>query len=271
MEGAAVKVRLDEMSWPDVREFLTKPHAIILPIGSTEEHGAHLPLNVDSLTVTYIAESAARKVMEENNLNVLVAPTIDYTDVSPHKMFPGTIGVKLDTYLRVLVDIMEAFLDQGFQNIIALSGHLENNSPLEVAVRMVKEKRPKANLFALTAVHGLGFEAMPGLVKAVPAGIGHALEIETSYSMVIQPQNVHLEKTLKGYRKLPISTRYIGPTGQDKSKGVLYCSGVLESEESGTAGDPTMASKEAGEKLLAAITKDLADIVVQVINTTPPK
>jgi creatinine amidohydrolase len=265
MEGAPFKVRLDEMSWPEVREILSKRHAVILPIGSTEEHGAHLPLNVDSLTATYIAERAARKVKEDSNIDVLVAPTIDYTDVSPHRRFPGTIGIKLDTFMKVAVDVIEAFLDQGFDNIIALSGHLENNSPLEVAMRMVKEKRPKANIFAVTHVHGLGFDAMPGLVKAGLAGMGHALEVETSFSLVIQPQNVHLEKTIKGHRKLPISSRYIGQTGEEKGKGILYCSGIEESEESGTAGDPTMASKEAGEKLLSAMIKDLADVVVQVV------
>jgi creatinine amidohydrolase len=261
-----MNVRLDEMSWPEVRECLTKPHAVIIPVGSTEEHGGHLPLNVDAITATYICEAAAKKVMEENKISVLVAPVVAYTDVTPHKIFPGTIGVKLDTFMQVMQDIIEAFLDQGFKNIIAMSGHLENNSPLEVAIRMVKERRPKANLFAVSEVHGLGFDAMPGLIKGGLAGMGHALEIETSFSLVIQPQNVHLEKTIKGYRTLPISTRYIGITGGDRSKGMLYCSGVEESHESGTAGDPSMASKEAGEKLLNAIVKDLADVVVQVVN-----
>jgi len=265
MKDSGIKVRLDEMSWPDVKQLLTKPHAVILPIGSTEEHGAHLPLNVDSSAATYIAENAARKVKGEHSFEVLVAPTIDYTDVSPHRMFPGTIGVKLDTFIKVVVDIIEAFLDQGFKNIIALSGHLENNSPLEVAVRMVKERRPEANLFAVTSVHGLGFDAMPGLVKAVPAGMGHALEVETSFSLVIEPQNVHLEKTIQGHRKLPLSTRYIGLTGEDKNKGILYCSGIEESQESGTSGDPTLASREAGEKVLSAMINDLADILIQVV------
>ena len=259
-------VRLDEMTWPEVKELLTKPHAVILPIGSTEEHGGHLPLNVDSATGTYIAEGAAKKVVTEHGINVVVAPTIDYTDISPHKIFPGTIGVKLDTLMKMLVDIIEAFLDQGFKNIFALSAHLENNSPLEVAVRMIKDKRPAANIFAVTSVHGLGFDVHKTAVKAGLAGMGHALEIETSHSLVIQPQNVHLDRTILGHRRLPISTRYIGATGQDKSKGVLYCSGVEESEESGTAGDPRMASKEEGEQLLSSVISDLADIIVQVVN-----
>jgi len=105
-------VRLDEMSWLDVKEILTKPHAVILPIGSTEEHGAHLPLNVDSASVTYTAEASAKKVTDEHGVTALVAPTIHYTDVGPHKKFPGTIGIKIETLIQTLVEIIEAFVDQ---------------------------------------------------------------------------------------------------------------------------------------------------------------
>jgi len=258
-------LRLDEISWLDVKEVLSRPHAVILPIGSTEEHGAHLPLNVDSSAVTYIAEGAARKAMDEHGVTALVAPTIHYADVGPHKRFPGTIGIKIDTLIRVIVEIMEALLDQGFHNIIGLSGHLENNSPLELACRMVADRHPEAKVFGLTIVHGLGSHALPGLLKGGTAGMGHALEVETSCALVIQPQNVHLAKTIVGYRKLPLSEKYIGPVGEDKTKGVLYCSGIEESDESGTSGDPRMASKEAGEKILSAEINDLAEVIVQVV------
>ncbi len=258
-------VRLDEMSWPEVKGVLSKPNAVILPLGSTEEHGAHLPVNFDSSCTTYIAEHAARKVMNENKICVLVAPTIDYTEVSLHKMFPGTIGVKADTLIKVIMDVVGSFLDQGFKNIIALTGHRENRASLEVAFTMIADDHPEANIFAITSVRGIGFDARPGLVKAGIVGEGHALEVETSMALVIEPQNVHLDKAIIGSRKLPLSPRYIGDTGKDTSKGVIYCSGITGFEESGTFGDPTMASKEAGEKLLSAMIGDLADIIVQVV------
>ncbi len=64
---------------------------------------------------------------------------------------------------------------------------------------------------------------------------------------------------------MPLSEKYIGPVGEDKSRGVLYCSGIEESEESGTSGDPRMATKEAGKKILAADIDDLTGIIVQVV------
>lgn len=257
-------VRLDEMSWPEAKEVLSKPNAVLLPIGATEAHGTHLPINVDSFYCTYVAEHAAQKVVKEHKIRVIVAPTIDYTDVSVHKMFAGTIGVKIDTLIRVIVDVVGSFLDQGFNNIIALTSHSENKCSLEVALRMIADERPKANVFAV-ATGGLGFQVRPGLIKAGTAGMGHALEVETSTALVMQPQNVHLDKVVIGSRKLPLSPRYIGDTGADRSRGIIYCSGIEEPKESGTFGDPTMASKEEGEKILSAIISDLADIIVQVV------
>jgi creatinine amidohydrolase len=264
MEALAMKVRLDEMAWPEVKELLTQPHAVILPLGSTEEHGAHMPLNVDSYAVTYLAESAARKVEEEHGIRVVVAPTIDYTDVSPHKMFPGTIGVKVETLIRVIADIVEAFLDQEFKHVIALNGHLENTCSIEAALRIVADRRPGANIFAFTSVHGLGSEARKGLTKAGTKGKGHALEGETSCALLIQPQNVHLDKAMIGSRRLPLPEKYIGDTGEDRTKGVIYCPGHMGFNESGTAGDPTMASKEEGEKIFAASIRDLAELIVHI-------
>ena len=204
--------RLSELSWPKVAEILNKLNVILVPLGSTEQHGAHLPLNVDSMCVTSIAEKAARKVMETTDIHVLIAPTIHYTDVSIHKMFPGTIGIKADTLVRVLHDIVTGFLVQGFRNIILFSSHHENNCPMEMALRLISDDNKDANVFAITSM-GLGFDVRPGLIKAGVAGKGHALEIETSMSMVLQPQNVHLEKVIKGSRKLPLSTRYMRTSG----------------------------------------------------------
>jgi len=260
-------VRMDEMSWTEIREKLKGPNAIILPLGSAEEHGAHLPVNFDSACATYLAEHAAQKVMDEHKISVLVAPTIDYTDVSLHKMFPGTIGVKPDTLIKVLVDIIENFLYQGFNNIIVLTAHRENRASVEVACTLIADDHPDANIYAITSVGGLGFDVRPGLEKAGLPGIGHALELETSMAMVIEPHLVHLEKAVIGARKLPISARYLGETGKDTSKGILYCSGITGFEESGTFGDPTMATKEEGEIILPAMIKDLADITVQVVKS----
>jgi len=261
-----MKVRLAEMSWPEVKEALSKPNIVILPMGSTEQHGTQLPLNVDSATATYLAEHAAQKVADENGISALVAPTIDYTDVSVHKMFPGTIGIKVDTLIRIIADIVESFLDQGFSNILALNSHFQNRCSMEAAFRIVADRHPEANLFAVCSIGlGIEIETDENIIKAGLTGMGHALEVETSQSLVIQPQNVHLDKAGIGSRKLPLSEKYIGATGMDNSKGVIFHPGAKGFEKTGTQGDPTKASRELGEKILSVQLNAVAEIIVQII------
>jgi creatinine amidohydrolase len=258
-----VTVRMDELSWTDIRDILKKTHVVILPMGSTEEHGGHLPLNVDSYVATYVAERAAEKVMAEGDITVMVAPTMHYTDIAVHRMFPGTIGIKPDTQVKVICEIISSFLEQGFKNIIVLTAHHENNPPVEMALGMINEEHPKAKVFGVTTM-GLAFDVRPTLVKAGLPGMGHALELETSLTMLLQPHLVHMEKVIKGSRRLPLTPRYIGATGSDKTKGIVYRPEPPGFESSGTFGDPTMASKEEGEKAVNSMINDFTDIIKQV-------
>jgi len=261
-----MKVRLHEMRWPEVKEALGKPNVIVLPVGSIEQHGKHLPVNVDSAVASYVAENAARKVAEEQGISAVVAPTINYADVSVHKMFPGTIGIKVDTLIRMVADILESFLEQGFKNVVVLSGHWENRCSIESAVRLIADRYPDARLYLICAVGlGMEIESDETMIKAGKEGMGHALETETSISMVIQPQNVNLEGAGTGWRKMPLPEKYIGVTGMDQSKGVLYHPSPTGFEETGTQGDPSKASKELGEKVLSTQINNLAELLVKIV------
>jgi len=262
-----MKVRLDEMIWPEVKEALSKPNIVILPLGSTEQHGTHLPLSVDSATATYLSEHAAQRVAKEHGICAIVAPTIDYADVSVHKMFPGTIGVKVDTLIQMIVDIVESIFDHGFKNILVMNSHRQNDCSVESAVRIVADRRPEVNLFAVDSID-LGLVPDEKLIKAGRAGMGHALEVETSQSLVTEPQNVQLDKAEIGSRELPLTEKYIGFTGTSKSKGVLYHPGAKGFEKTGTFGDPTKSSREFGEKILSSQINDLTEIIAQIVRGT---
>ena len=89
METKAIK--FEEMSWPEVAEVLQEPNAMILPVGSIEQHGPHLPLNVDFRIAEYIAWQAARRVTNEYKIRILVAPAVRYTEALSgfSRTFPG--------------------------------------------------------------------------------------------------------------------------------------------------------------------------------------
>ncbi len=260
-------IRLAEMTWPEVKAVLLRKNVVILPVGSTEEHGTHLPLNVDSAEAAFVCELAAGMAEKKyQDISVLVAPTIHYSDVSVHKMFPGTIGIKIDTFISTVEDIVNNFLSQGFQNVIVFVAHVEDNCSVETALRKVVDNAPGARVFAANMVE-LGREVRARICKAGLKGVGHALESETSQCLYIQPQNVKLDKAEIGQRQLPFTEKFVGATGMSKNLGLSYYNQLLNKgwEKSGVDGDPTMASREEGEAIINAMAADLAEIIEQAL------
>ena len=122
-----METRLVNLTWPEIEEIVKKPHVVIVPTGSIEQHGPHLPLSVDYRCPEYVAELAADKVMKEHNIHALVAPPVQYGEVSlAIKGFPGCIGVSTDTAIKLFEDIARTFIYSGFKDIIFLNGHATN-------------------------------------------------------------------------------------------------------------------------------------------------
>ena len=261
-----MKIRLDDMTWPEVEEVLKKPNAVLIPIGSVEQHGLHLPLSVDSRCAAYMAEQAAGKVIEEHPIRVLVAPTIQYTDVIEFESFPGTIGISLDTEIRLIADITRSFIRQGFKNIIFVNGHHSNVILTNTALRNVSVDYPGAGLYAVNW-SDLGFEVIPKVCKST---IGkHAGEVETSVSLVIQPENVHIDKVTKDFPSVSLSEKWVSLRLGVPNR-VFYHSRKKFPKLGtgpGVMGDATVASRETGEKIIKAVVDNLAEIVVEVVKS----
>ena len=105
-----MKLHMADMSWPEVQKLLKHPHAVLVPVGSTEQHGLHLPLSVDSACATYLAERAAEKVNVGRKIYVVVAPTVHYTVVNAFGEFPGSVGISMDTEISLLAEIAGSFV-----------------------------------------------------------------------------------------------------------------------------------------------------------------
>ena len=116
-----MKIKLEDMTWPEVEEVQKSPHVLLLPAGSVEQHGRHLPLSVDSRCPTHVAEQAALKVSSEHNIRAVVAPAMHYTETgttSTFAEFPGTIGLSVDTTAIVIEEIARSVIANGFKNML---------------------------------------------------------------------------------------------------------------------------------------------------------
>jgi len=123
-------MRLDEATWLEVDAYLTHSRGILIPVGSTEQHGPMGLIGTDALCAEKIAEGAGEQ------LNVYVAPTLAYTPAAFNMSFAGTISVSESTFELLVNEIVEGLLSHGFEAIYFLNGHGANLAPLK---RMAKK------------------------------------------------------------------------------------------------------------------------------------
>jgi creatinine amidohydrolase len=119
-------MRVSEMNWMMVEEYLKRDDRCVLPLGSTEQH-AYLSLSVDCILAERIAVEAAEP------LAVPVFPVVAYGITPYFRAFPGSITLRVDTYLHVVGDILKAMAEQGFKRILIVNGH-GGNTPAQSLV-----------------------------------------------------------------------------------------------------------------------------------------
>ena len=128
--------RMQDMTFPEVKEYLKTNKTIIIPYALSEQHGAHLPLDVDIRNCNFVSAKLAEK------LGCITAPTLNYTFSGG--MLPGTINVKPNTFSNLVGEIIESLALQGFENFIIVPGHGGSESLLHLkeSLRILKWLNP---------------------------------------------------------------------------------------------------------------------------------
>jgi creatinine amidohydrolase len=130
-------MRLQFSTWPEIEKYLQNKKTILIPIGSTEQHGPTGVIGIDYLTSEAIANAVGEKT------NLLVAPPLCYGMALHHMAFPGSAAFKPSTYLQVIVELIESFATHGFQKIVFINGHGGNIPTVQAAFSEVLQKYPK--------------------------------------------------------------------------------------------------------------------------------
>jgi len=242
----------DKLSWMEMRQAAAEGRVIVLPVGSTEQHGPHLPLDVDNFLCQSVCEGAAMLVPDQ----VLLMPPLNYGFNWHHIDFPGTIGIAWDHYVRFLLDIVRSVAHHGFRKVLIVNGHGSNRPLIEVAARQATMDNEvicaACNYFelAVDAIHQ---------VRESPRGwVAHADEIETSLYLYLRPEGVRRGLAAPENNMLPSEFWW-----QDLEGGARV--GMMEwwstFSESGVLGDPTRACAGKGEAIYRACTQELAKLV----------
>lgn len=249
-------LQLDQMIWPEVKSYLEKSNIAFVPVGSTEQHGMHLPVDNDWWTANEIAKRTADKVSEKN-ISVVVTHPVAYGVSQHHMVFPGTITLRIQTFVDVIKDICVSLSKHGFKKIVIFNGHGGNDVALGVVIHDLEEQ-------IASEVYVLNWWDLiiDEIKKTCDPPFFHACETETSIAYALD-QRVDKSK-LKGEipHLKPTFVKYDFLAGGPKVQAATPPMNKLTS--TGSVGDPSKATKEKGEKLLSAIVDRAAEFVGEI-------
>lgn len=243
--------RYADLTWPEMKEAIAAQKVVILPVGTVEDHGPHLPLDTDNYLVTAVCEEAARR----SEGQALVMPTVQYGFNEHHIDFPGTIAIDLDHMIDYCLDITKSVARHGFQKILVVSGHGSNTALCDLVAR--KTVIDTGALAASFMYKVLGHEVEAQVIET-PAS--HACEWETSLYLHVDGERVQTEKAVREFH--PVKSEFMF-RGNRRVAPVTLMEYWSTFTESGVVGDPTLATAEKGEKVFDAIVDGFARLIVE--------
>jgi mycofactocin system creatininase family protein len=228
---------LAKLTWPD----LDQPRRLlVLPAGSTEQHGPHLPLGTD----TMVAEALAAELVKGGSDRVL-APPLSYGSSGEHAGFAGTLSVGRPALEGLVVELVRSA--DHFSGTIIVSGHGGNLEPLTHAAAQLTQEGRRVLLWSpRSAVVSSAWPAWGGAL----ASDAHAGAVETSLMLHLHPDLVRAPLPSGG-----------STTALAELLPVLQRHGVASVSPSGVLGDPSLASAEAGAAIFSALAADLGAVV----------
>ncbi|HEX2285014.1 MAG TPA: mycofactocin biosynthesis peptidyl-dipeptidase MftE [Mycobacterium sp.] len=205
------------------RQLQSTYSALIVPVGSTEQHGPHLPLDTDTRIATAVAHAVADKLSDQDELNWMVAPAIGYGASGEHEGFAGTVSIGTASLRHLLVEFGRSAC-RWASRLVFVNGHGGNVEALAAATALLRYEGCDVGWCSCT-------------VENSDAHAGHT---ETSVLLHISPGDVWLDERLPGNR-----------TPLAELMPQLRSGGVAAVSEVGVLGDPTTATAEEGERLFA--------------------
>jgi creatinine amidohydrolase len=244
MTAKPATVFLGEMTDPEVGRALQRTRTIIIPTGSTEQHGPHGPLLTDALIPTEVA----RRVAEQTG--ALVGPTINYSLSYPHVGFTGVVHIRVATFMSLIEDLCASYGSIGFSRVVFLNGHYDNTYAIAYACASAAERMPAGtHAFPVNYWDGMSAEEA-GEFFGPTTGL-HANRGETSAVMAIDPALVDLDAANAELPPFP------EVTNQAPVHTAFFFSApgsVHRASQSGTWGDARESTAEYGERYLQVVT-----------------
>jgi creatinine amidohydrolase len=248
-----------EHKWTEIENL--KERIVVLPLGSLEQHGHHLPLLTDTLIGTEITRRAEAELGDA----ALFLPMLWIGASDHHRAFPGTVSVSNDVYIRMLIDILESLIASGFRRLLMVNAHGGNVMPGNMAMYDVQLRhKDKPDLWIVLSTWFVTAAKQIAAIDALEQKhVTHACELETSMILRLRPELVKLEAA-RG-TNIPFESAFYCPDSSRASRvDVRFTFDHITTP--GALGHPEKATTEKGEALFTAATAEIVALVRDFIS-----
>jgi len=244
----------EALTWPEIAERLKIIDTAILPCGSIEQHGPHLPLDVDYFDAVLLARRVAENC---SHPRPFVLPAIPYGVAYHHSDFKGTVSVSNRALSAMVYDIGMSVAANGIKKLVLLNGHGDNAPTLKYAAQMINRD---AGIFVCVETGETSDVDIDKMIET-PNDI-HAGEIETSTTLAVRPQVVDMTKAVD--ETVDLDNEFLD---FDSDRGVSWYVRTRRISTSGVMGNAMAATAEKGEKIWDLMIRRLTRFVETIKNT----
>jgi creatinine amidohydrolase len=250
--SAATEYRYNRLTWLEMNDAIAAQKVVILPTGSTEQHGHHLPLDVD----LFLCESVCLEVGRRAAGKVLVLPPIAYGLNLHHIDFPGTIHIEPEVFIAFALNITKSVAYHGFKKILLVNGHGSNQPLIDlIARRTVLETE---SLCFATGYFPFLMEAFEKVRESKV--MAHADEFETSLYLHLAPERVQMDKAVEDNDRMG---KFVS-SDSTANYPVRFNDYWTRWTKTGVHGDATKGTAEKGRVLFEAAVDGLVQLVDEI-------
>lgn len=238
MARTSLKARIADLAWPEIEMRIGRGALAVLPVGAgAKEHGRHLPLSTDLIQVEWLAERLAERIA--GRLDALIWPSLNYGHYPAFTDFPGSCSLRDQVFEMLAVDVVDSITAAGARHVLVV------NTGISTIPALDRIAASRAVVKLAHVYRGHRYRECEAAVCRQPRG-GHADEAETSIMLAIAPERVVMSETR------PWTSTTIG-----RGKFVRSDPAHPNYAPDGVFGDPTLATQQKGERLLAAMLADV--------------